>query len=201
MMRLFSDSLYKFFLLFIVILFSISILTGCSVVPPKNPKNLCDIFSQYPNWYDDALEVYEERGVPVNISMAFMYQESGYKHDAKPPMRWFLFIPYGRGSSSYGYAQAQDPVWDDYTSENNKWFVSRDNFKDSLDFISWYILKTHKINHIPITDVYNQYLNYHEGWGGYKRGSYKNNKTLKNIATNVKNLSNKYASQLRNCKL
>ena len=79
--------------------------------------------------------------------------------DAKPPMRWFLFIPYGRGSSAYGYAQAQDPVWEDYLDEAGSFFSDRDDFVDALDFIAWYMTKTKEANGIALSDAYNQYLN------------------------------------------
>lgn len=187
----------KFFLYIILVL----VVSGCSTSPPSNSNNLCSIFKEKPYWYKDAVEVYSKRGVPINIVMAFIKQESGYVSDAKPPMRWFLFIPYGRGSSSYGYSQAQDPVWDDYKSEVGGFFVNRDNFYDSLDFVSWYILKTKKINSIPISNVYLQYINYHDGWGGYRKKLYLNNSKLQRVAKNVELISQKYAVQLKNCNL
>ena len=63
------------------------------------------------------------------------------------------------------------------------------------------MLKTKRLNGVPLTDAYRQYLNYHEGWGGYKRGSYKKNKDLQNTARNVERTAREYASQLRKCKL
>lgn len=185
------------FLLFV----SIFLTVGCSVTPPKQPRNLCQIFLEKDDWYEIAQEVHQERGVPINIAMAFIYHESGYVEDARPPMRWFLFIPYGRGSSAFGYPQAQDPVWDDYKNETDGLFPSRSDFRDALDFVSWYMLKTKRLNGVPLTDAYRQYLNYHEGWGGYKRGSYKKNKDLQNTARNVERTAREYASQLRKCKL
>lgn len=188
----------KHFFIFLVISLT---LCACSTTPPKKPKDLCEIFKEKSSWYDDAQDVYAKRGVPINIVMSFMYHESGYVDDAQPPMRWFLFIPYGRGSSAYGYAQAQDPVWDDYVSEAGGFFSSRDDFADSLDFISWYILKTNKVNKVKITDVYNQYLNYHEGWGGYRKKTHAKNKSLQQLARKVETTASNYAKQLRNCNL
>lgn len=185
------------FLCVLLVLFT----SACSTYVPADKNNLCSIFKGNKDWYDSAVSVYKERGVPINTIMAFINQESSYIHDAKPPMRWFLFIPYGRGSSSYGYSQAQDPVWDDYKKETDRIFVSRDDFEDSLDFISWYMLKTTKINKVPLSNVYLQYLNYHEGWGGYKRGSYNNNSALKSVAKKVERQSNLYKQQLKDCRL
>lgn len=177
------------------------VMSGCSTSPPANPDNICSIFQENDSWYTEAHKVHKKYGVPVNVAMAIMYQESGFVDDARPPMRWFLFIPYGRGSSSYGYAQAQDEVWNDYVDQAGSFFSDRDDFGDSLDFIAWYMTKTRKTNNIPLTDAYNQYLNYHEGWGGYKRGTYKSKPWLIQTARKVSNRANIYRQQLMHCQL
>ena len=110
--------------------------SGCSVSPPSNPNNLCSIFQEKDSWYSAAHKVHDKYGIPIHVAMAIMHQESGFVEDAKPPMRWFLFIPYGRGSSAYGYAQAQDPVWEDYLDDAGSFFSDRDDFADALDFIA-----------------------------------------------------------------
>ena len=72
------------------------LLSGCATPPPDNQDNICDIFRQYPDWYEDALDMNDEYGVPIQISMAFMKQESAFVGDAKPPRYYFLgFIPSG----------------------------------------------------------------------------------------------------------
>ncbi len=186
----------------VLILFLAMNLCACSTTPPAKPKNLCEIFREKSGWFDDAQEVYGRRGVPINIAMAFIYHESGYVEDARPPMRWFLFIPIGRGSSAYGYPQAQDPVWEEYLEDDDAaYFASRDDFYDALDFVSWYILRTNKINKVKINDVYNQYLNYHEGWGGYRKKTYKSKKSLLKKASAVASTASAYAKQLRQCDL
>ena len=121
--------------------------------------------------------------------------------DAKPPMRWFLFIPYGRGSSAYGYAQAQDPVWEDYLDEAGSFFSDRDDFVDALDFIAWYMTKTKEANGIALSDAYNQYLNYHEGWNGFKNGSYRSKDWLLKAARSVQQRADSYKQQLLHCDL
>ncbi|MFT7193902.1 MAG: hypothetical protein ACI8U1_001537, partial [Rheinheimera aquimaris] len=84
------------------------ILTGCATPPPKNTSNLCEIFYEHRDWYDAAAKVRDKWGVPIHVPMSIMYQESSFKHNARPPMRWFLgFIPYGRASNAYGYSQAK----------------------------------------------------------------------------------------------
>lgn len=181
--------------------FSLAVMTGCTTTPPSNTENLCSIFQEKDSWYVDAHDVHRKYGVPINVAMSIMAQESGFREDAQPPMRWFLFIPYGRGSSAYGYAQAQDPVWDDYVDDEGSFFSSRSNFKDSLDFIGWYMTKTKKTNGVKLTDAFNQYLNYHEGWLGYRKGTYKGKDWLIKVARQVYNRSQNYKYQLQRCNL
>ena len=175
--------------------------SGCSVSPPSNPNNLCSIFQEKDSWYSAAHAVHDKYGVPIHVAMAIMYQESSFVEDAKPPMRWFLFIPYGRGSSAYGYAQAQDPVWEDYLDEAGSFFSDRDDFVDALDFIAWYMTKTKEANGISLSDAYNQYLNYHEGWNGFKNGSYSSKDWLLKAARSVQQRADSYKQQLLHCDL
>ena len=114
---------------------------------------------------------------------------------------WFLFIPYGRGSSAYGYAQAQDPVWEDYLDDAGSFFSDRDDFVDALDFIAWYMTKTKEANGISLSDAYNQYLNYHEGWNGFKNGSYRSKDWLLKAARSVQQRADSYKQQLLHCDL
>ena len=179
--------------------FSLAVMTGCTTTPPSNTENLCSIFQEKDSWYIDAHDVHRKYGVPINVAMSIMAQESGFREDAQPPMRWFLFIPYGRGSSAYGYAQAQDPVWDDYVDDEGSFFSSRSNFKDSLDFIGWYMTKTYQALGIPVWDVKNQYLAYHEGRNGFARGSHKEKPWLLGVATGMERRAEKYRQQLSSC--
>ncbi|TEO66657.1 hypothetical protein IPC118_30480 [Pseudomonas aeruginosa] len=148
-------------------------LAGCATKPPANPDNLCEIFREKPKWHEAALKMQQRWGAPVQVPMAMMYQESSFKHDALPPRYYFLgFIPWGRVSSAYGYAQAKDETWADYKREAGGWGASRDDFADALDFMGWYIQKSQRVNGVSKWDAYGQYLNYHEGWGGYRNRSY-----------------------------
>ena len=175
--------------------------SGCYDSPTSNPNNLCSIFQEKDSRYSAAHEVHDKYGVPIHVAMAIMYQESSFVEDAKPPMRWFLFIPYGRGSSAYGYAQAQDPVWEDYLDEAGSFFSDRDDFVDALDFIAWYMTKTKEANGIALSDAYNQYLNYHEGWNGFKNGTYRSKDWLLKAARSVQQRADSYKQQLLHCDL
>lgn len=184
-----------------VLMFSFSIwLTGCATSPPQNPDNLCEIFKEHRSWYVAAIDTKEKWGVPVHVPLAMMYQESSFKHNAAPPMEYFLgFIPIGRASDAYGYAQAKTMTWDDYVKETGNSWSSRSDFDDAMDFMGWFITKTHKINGVSKWDARNQYLNYHEGWGGYRRGTYQSKAWLVKVAAKVDERSKRYAAQYKSC--
>ncbi|MFA0503042.1 hypothetical protein AB4510_00050 [Vibrio sp. 10N.222.54.B12] len=177
-----------------------SLLVGCATPPPKQQDNLCSIFREHPSWYEDALDMQEEWGTPINVAMAFVKQESSYRHDARPPKDYILgFIPWGRVSSAYGYAQAQDPAWEDFQKATNNG-GSRTNFDDALMFIGWYTSETRRQLGISLWDPYNQYLAYHEGRGGYKRKSYNSKPSLIKVARKVEQQAKDYGWQLKQCR-
>jgi hypothetical protein len=195
--KIFLKKYKKIGLIFCIALF----LQGCSTSPPKNAHNLCDIFEEKSHWYDAAAQMREDWGVPVHVPMAMMYQESSFRDDATPPRDYIFFglIPWGRVSSAYGYSQAKTPTWQDYIRETGNSGADRDDFEDAIDFMGWFISKTYKINGISKWDAYSQYLNYHEGWGGYKRKTYNKKKWLLKVASKVKSRSYSYAKQLKSC--
>ncbi|MDE5018721.1 hypothetical protein NAI67_11350, partial [Francisella tularensis subsp. holarctica] len=51
------------------------------------------------------------------------------------------------------------------------------------------------------TDTDNLSLAYHEGIGGYKRGTHRNNSVLKNYARKTTEIAQKYSIQLQNCEV
>jgi len=175
-------------------------LSGCATTPPSNPENLCDIFQEKPSWKKAAQDMREKWGVPVQVAFAMMYQESSFRHDAQPPRYYFLgIIPWGRVSSAYGYAQAKDETWDDYKREAGGWGSDREDLADSLDFMGWYISKTQRVNGVSKWDAYGQYLNYHEGWGGYRSRTYERKAWLKRVAQTVQARAERFGAQYRNC--
>lgn len=175
-------------------------LTGCASVP-HNPHNLCDVFTEKRSWYRAAKRAADRWGGPVHVPLAMMYQESGFKANAKPPRRWFLgFIPLGRVSSAYGYPQALKGTWALYQYEAGSRFSDRDNFADAIDFMFWYMDKTHRLNGISKWDAKNQYLSYHEGHGGYARGTYSDKPWLLQVAARVDARAAAYAAQFNGCR-
>ncbi|MBY7915039.1 hypothetical protein HPK20_02390 [Vibrio fluvialis] len=176
------------------------LLAGCATSPPSKQNNLCEIFREKPQWYEDAVAMNDAWGTPIQIAMAIIKQESSFRHDAKPPKDYLMgFIPWGRVSSAYGYAQAQDPAWDDFQRATD-YGGSRTNFDDSLMFIGWYTSETQKTLGVSKWDTYHQYLAYHEGRGGFKRKSYQSKPTLIKVARKVEQQAKDYGWQLKQCR-
>lgn len=183
----------------ITLIFCALFLTACATPPPRNPENICAIFLENRDWYDAAKDMNDDWGTPIHVPLAMMYQESSFKHDAQPPMQYLWFIPIGRASDAYGYAQAKTMTWGDYQRETGNNWADRDDFADAIDFMGWFTFKTQKINGVSKWDAYGQYLNYHEGWGGYRNKSYRKKPWLIKVSRKVGKRSKKYAAQLRGC--
>ena len=189
MIRLYINRFIFFILLFII--------TSCSSIP-SNTRNTCNIFNERYLWYKHAKNSEKKWGAPIYIQMAFIKKESDFNWLAKPKrLKLFKIVPYKRPSTSFGYSQAVKGTWEQYKKETKNPLATRARFKDSVDFIGWYINKTEKILKIPKTDAYRQYIAYHEGWGNYK--NYKNNQKVIIFAKRVKEQSNLYRKQLLQC--
>lgn len=176
-------------------------LCSCTASTPKKTNNICDIFKEKDDWYDDAKQSAKKWGVPIHVTMAIMHQESRFVADAKPPRKWLLgIIPWSRPSSAYGYAQALDGTWENYLNSTNSWSGDRDDFEDASDFIGWYCAISHKKLGISKKDTINLYLAYHEGYRGYSRRSYLKKRWLQKVAKKVNRKSKQYQRQLLGCK-
>ena len=161
------------------------LVSGCVTPTPRRQGNICEVFEQQPDWYDYARASEKRWGTPVHVQMAFVWKESSFQSHARPPMRWFLFIPLGRPSTALGYAQPLNQTWGDYKAERGSWLSSRTNMKDALDFIGWYNAKTRRELGISLNDAHRLYLAYHEGRGGYRRGTWKKKPKLRRAAQRV----------------
>ena len=182
----------------LLILFFFFILTSCSSIP-KNTADGCSIFSERYLWYKHTKNTEKKWGTPIYIQLAIIKMESDFNWLAKPKrQKIFKVIPYKRPSSSFGYSQAVKGTWEQYKRETNSPLATRARFKDSVDFIGWYIHKTNKILKISKKDPYKQYLAYYKGWGDYK--NYSKDKKAIIYAKSVKDMANKYRKQLTLCK-
>lgn len=175
------------------------LLSACATSPPSDQSNICHIFEEHSSWYEDAKDMNQEFGVPIQIAMAIIKQESSFIHDARPPRKYYLgFIPGPRPSSAFGYAQAQDPVWGEYQDQFDSG-ADRDDFGDAIMFVGWYIDGLQRQLGISKWDTYRQYLAYHEGRGGFSRGSFNSKPSLLKVARKVEATAGDYGWQLKQC--
>ena len=176
------------------------VLAACASSKLSSPDNLCRIFEDRPGWYRSAQKSVARWGGPLYMPMAIMYQESSFKRKARPPMEYFLgFIPTGRASDAYGYSQALKSTWAEYQKAVGSRFRERDNFANAYDFIQWYMHQTYLRNGVSKLDGYAHYLNYHEGQGGYSRGTHRNKQWLLKTAARVDQRARRYSAQLIEC--
>ena len=183
----------------LVIIIALSACT--SKAPPKNTTDVCKIFKEKYSWYKAAKKTEKRWKIPVSVSMAIIKQESSFIADARPQRTKLLgFIPWKRITSARGYAQAVDGTWEMYLKDRGGWFVARNDFEDAVDFIGWYNYKTHKQLNISMTNARALYLAYHEGRGGYRRGSYRTKPWLLSVADKVQRNANRYDAQYQGCK-
>lgn len=183
-----------------VIVIVVSSCSSRNYSAPSNLDNACSIVQEYPH-YLRAMEMSERKwGVPVSVQMAVIYQESKFVGNARTGKQYrFGFIPNGRVSSAYGYAQALDGTWDEYRDKSGNWSGRRNNIYDATDFMGWYMAETRRRAGVSLSDARNQYLAYHEGQGGYMRGTYKSKAWLLKVADGVASRSATYKRQLDRC--
>ncbi len=179
------------------------LLSGCATFapsPPEDQTNICEIFREQPSWYDYAQESEEKWGTPIATQMAFIQRESSFRSHVRPDRKYYLgFIPGPRPSSAKGYAQAQDPVWGEYEDQAGSLFARRTHMKHATDFIGWYNARTRAQTGISLNNPEHLYYAYHEGAGGYQRGTYRSKPQVLNAGRQVASLSNRYQAQLNSC--
>ncbi len=179
------------------------VLSACSSngTPPRNTENACAMLSERPD-YARAIRAAERKwGIPAHLQLATIYQESSFVGNARPPRKYFLgFIPRGRVSSAYGYAQAIDGTWGDYVAQEGGMTSRRTHIRDATDFMGWYMAGTSRQLGVARHDAMNQYLAYHEGRRGYSRGSYNSKPWLIAVARRVEARSERYRTQMSTCR-
>nr|WP_319248659.1 lytic transglycosylase [uncultured Celeribacter sp.] len=168
---------------------------------PRNLDDACAIVSQRPAYLRAMQKTERKWGIPINVQMATLYQESKFIGDARTPYQFVLgVIPMGRQSSAYGYAQALDATWDEYRKDQRRSGARRHRITDATDFMGWYMNQTYEDLGISKSDATSQYLAYHEGRTGYARGSYKSKAWLMRVANQVGARSATYRAQLAACR-
>lgn len=167
---------------------------------PKNQDNACSILQQRPGWLN-GLRASERRwGVPVSVQMAIIWKESSFRQHARPRKEAKGSSSQGElRSSAYGFSQALDGTWEWYQEDTGQYRHRRDNFNHAADFVGWYGNQSLRRSGVAKTDAYNLYLTYHQGHGGYNRGTHRNQSWLLQVARQVANRERAYRAQLPYC--
>jgi hypothetical protein len=175
-------------------------LAGCGHAPPDQTADACLILEDNRAWWR-ALQRTEDRwGVSPGVQLAILKRESSFNSTARPARRRLLgFIPGSRPSSAYGYAQALDGTWDWYREDTGRRGADRDDFSDAVDFVGWYSAKSRELSGISPNNARDLYLSYHEGHGGFNRGTYRNKAWLMRAADEVRRDAQRYTTQLDRC--
>jgi hypothetical protein len=175
-------------------------LGACAARPPRLLDDGCAIFDERRGWYVAARESSQRWGVPIHVQLAIIHQESRFRADAKPPRRRILWIlPGPRKSDAAGYAQALDGTWGEYRRESGNGGADRDDFADAADFVGWYAARSARELGIAKDDALRLYLAYHEGNGGFRRGTHRGKPWLMRTAWQVADRAERYRRQLVTC--
>ncbi len=121
---------------------------------------------------------------PNDICSIFLEKRSWYKAAIKSSKRWKIPLEVNMAFilQESSYIQGAKP-------ERTK----------LLGFIPWK-RKSSAYGYAQAHNARLLYLAYHEGQGGYKKGSYRNKPWLTDVATTVQNNANRYKSQFNSCK-
>ena len=177
-----------------------ALLVGCGS-PRIDVDDICSVYQGHPEWEQSAIEAEDRWGIPQEVVMAVIRHESSFVGDASAPRRRYLgFIPGGRLSSAYGFAQALDSTWDEYKQRTGSDKRRRHRFADAADFVGWYLNRAHRSLQISRDDGYRLYLAYHEGHRGFLSKKYENHPRLMEVASGVEKTQQSYQRQLRQCR-
>ncbi|MFQ5437252.1 MAG: transglycosylase SLT domain-containing protein [Paracoccaceae bacterium] len=174
---------------------------GASVEPPPSDLNdACVIKAERPKWMKALQTASAKWQVPIPVMMATVYQESKFDGLARTPLAFRMgVIPMGRDSSAYGYAQAIDSTWKWYQRETGNRSAKREDFADAVDFMGWYMDQSNQRLGISKSNARRQYLAYHDGHVGYRRGTYRRKRWLLRVSKEVQARARMYAEQLDGC--
>ncbi len=185
----------------VALLMLFGLVSSCmSLRQPSNTANLCTIFAEKSFWYRHAVNAERKWKIDKTVLMAVIKQESSFIRDARPPRTRILgLIPWKRPTTAYGYAQAVNETWSDYKVRNKRPHANRTNFRDSIDFVGWYLDMAATTANVSRDNARNLYLTYHEGVAGYKSGNWRKNTKVLVAATKVSDTTKEYEKQLEDC--
>ena len=173
---------------------------GCSTTPNFPTNHICSILIENKNWGKGVSKAKKKWGLPPHVGLAFVYKESSFKANARPPREKLLgVVPWARASSAFGFAQATDEAWTDYIKDTKRRRAKRNRFGDAIDFIGWFNHQSKLRLGLRKDDAYNLYLAYYNGHAGYKKGQWRRSKTVKGYAAKTTTQAKIYLKQLRRC--
>ena len=159
---------------------------SCAHTPaPRQVEDLCGLFAERGEWRAAALRAGARWDVPPGVLLAVIHQESRFRAEARPWWRLLGVVPVAPASSAYGFGQATDGTWHDYRRATGRRGARRDDFADAVDFVGWYADVIHRATRVAKHDAYHLYLAYHEGPGGFARGSHRGKPWLLGVARRV----------------
>lgn len=174
---------------------------GGNYSAPRQLDDACAIIRERPQYLRAMAQTERRWGIPVNVQMAAIYQESKFIGNARTPHTFALgVIPMGRQSTAYGYSQALNATWEEYQDSAGSRRSKRDDIGDATDFMGWYMDESSRKLGIPKDDAEAQYLAYHEGRTGYAAQSYLDKPWLVEVAAAVGARSEMYRGQLAYCR-
>ncbi len=172
---------------------------SCVEGPPRRPDDICSIFFERRGWYEASRQAFETWGVPMSVQMAVIYHESSFRARVRPRRKILWILPGPTRSSAYGYAQVLDSTWQQFRDVTGKPKAGRHRFRDVTEFIGWYGGELERLAGVSKTDAYNFYLAYHEGPGGFSRGSHHGKPWLLKVARRVESRAEMYQRQYQDC--
>jgi hypothetical protein len=164
---------------------AISSQSCASAPPPRQVESLCGLFAERADWREAAQRAGERWQVPPALLLAVIHQESRFRAEARPWWRLLGLVPVAPASSAYGFGQATNGTWRDYRRATGRRGARRDDFSDAIDFVGWYADVIHRATRVAKDDAYHLYLAYHEGPGGFARGSHREKPWLLEVARRV----------------
>lgn len=179
---------------------------GCASTPKPEAHQIadaCALLKDNKSWHKAMRRSAKDWGAPMGFQLAVIRQESSFDSKARPERgdrRWLGLLPGKRPSTAYGYAQALDTTWAEYQQKTGNGGASRRNFNDAVDFIGWYFSTTGERAGVGQYDYRAHYLAYHEGAGGYMRGTWRDKAWLIQTADRVAGHAARYERQISECK-
>ncbi|MCE2436889.1 MAG: transglycosylase SLT domain-containing protein [Pseudomonadales bacterium] len=172
-----------------------------SAASPRHAENACLLLKEKRGWYKHVVAAEEKWKIDAATILSVIYQESTFRARAKPKRKRFLFIPVGQKQTAYGYAQVKDKTWDDYRKRTNQPHAKRASFRYATDFVGYYLDWISRNSSIPRKESKWLYVAYHEGLGGYSRGTWRSKDWLLESARKVEDRAERYMLQLLSCRV